>query len=108
MGELLAEKEDIIMNVTVQKQRLSEIIKVMEKERLEHLDELGVHVFAEQLEHFPTALFDQLLQVERFGRCRVHQTTTVGLSCYETDTDAPQYRVNRVSGICRCRLLCIP
>ena len=40
MGDLLAEKEDVIMNLTVQKQRLNDIIKEMEKERLEHVDEI--------------------------------------------------------------------
>ena len=40
MGELLKEKEDFILNLTVQKQRLEDVVKTMEAERLAHTDEI--------------------------------------------------------------------
>lgn len=40
MGDLLKEKDDVILNLTVQKQRLEDACKTMEAERLAHTDEI--------------------------------------------------------------------
>lgn len=65
MDVLLAEKEDVILNLTIQKQKLKDIIHEMEKQTGEHVNEIAG--LKKEVERWQGAEVDQQ-ELERLRR----------------------------------------